>query len=144
VKRVNGCVYCHWSDVENIPADLLESGRTVLRDHGHTTDWNYVKWNEKTNTLTFAWCEGWVDRNEPIVRCQVMIRGDDVSIRSYTGDNPPIIHGKHMMIGPLYRGFSRRKAKQRWESYQGAEWLDKRRMGFLKWWEENAVPRIGR
>jgi hypothetical protein len=107
-------------------------------------NWDYVKLNTDNNHFTFSWCDDWDGRSEPtVVRQVIVVPGISARELTVSLDNPPIIHGKHLFVKDDYAGFDIRRAKARWDSYQGADWLDKSRMGFLKWWKKNAIPRIG-
>ena len=147
MKVVGRCIYCHWSCIDPLPATFCTASSILQgREGGLYPKWDYVKWNRETGVFTFVWCRDWDGENEPVV--VRMVRVDPVKPHSETVSvsktNPPIIHGKHLFVREGYTGFDIEKARRRWDSYQGAEWLDKSRMGFLKWWTENAVPKIGR
>jgi len=138
MKRVGNNWYIHVDYLHDmdLPVDSLEDAMCLAR----ADDCTYVKYNTRTRAYTFVWCEGWETLPEPVVRCALTVLDCSVSVREYNGDNAPIIHGKHLFVGKDYRGFDWEEAKARWDSYQGQPWLDKRRMGYLKWWQENAIP----
>jgi len=148
MKRVGQNIYVHRSAAwECLPEEEYQKACEIMTG-AHWPTWDYVKYNKKTGTFTFTWCRGWCDLHEPVVTTQVLINivvgtRKHLKINSL---NPPIIHGKHFFAGiqhPEEVGFDIEEAKARWNSYQGADWLDKSRMGFLKWWREHAVPMIG-
>ena len=111
----------------------------VPRDY----DWTYVKWDRRTNALTFVQCVDWDAASEPTCGNMLRVPWDGPIVFLAIQSNPFIIHGKHLFVEPGYKGFDYEQARERWESYQGAEWLDKRLMGRRDWWAENALPRIG-
>ena len=148
MKRVFNCIYAHKSAAfEAFPEkEYLQAYEIITRYHH--PNWDYIKYNTKTRVFTFTWCRGWHELSEPVVARQVQVDVEAGKTKPLVGrKNPPIIHGKHLFAGtrhPEGVGFDIEAARKRWESYQGADWLDKSRMGFLNWWNENAVPRIGR
>jgi len=145
MKRVGSCIYYHWRDTTDyMPMFKFEAAQDILHEFGYPDDWDYVKWNGKTDNFTFTWCNDWDGENEPVVVRQVMVAGSAANELPVSKDNPPIIHGKHLFVDEDYEGFDLDEARERWESYQGADWLDKSRMGRIDWWREHAYPRIGK
>jgi hypothetical protein len=149
MKRVGDCLYAHRTVVRRrIPWAEMLAGMAGAKGY------DYAKVDLEQHAVTFTWCRGWDSLAEPVVERQLMVRtsprpchghGGGFTVRELpvSKDNPPIIHGKHLFVGPAYRGFDIQAAKARWESYQGARWVDKTRMGRLQWWREHAIPRIG-
>jgi len=140
VKRVGSCVYVHSSNTGCLPADELADALRVAGNVSYT----YVKWDTRTGAFTFVRCRGWDTLPEPICEAAVRVHNGRVKPVSMGVDNSLIIHGKHLFVGPDYTGFDVAEARARWESYQGASWLDKRRMGRLAWWRQHALPRLRR
>ena len=142
MKKVGAHCYYHRSCIDEIYCDSLIKAIFFCGD-----DFDYVKVNLIQESYTFVWCEGWDALPEPIVRRAVRMHfglslKGKIEERKYNSDNPPIIHGKHLFVRPDYKGFNMQEAKKRWDSYQGKPWLDKKRMGQYKWWQENAIPRF--
>ena len=150
MKHVGSNIYCHWTDTaDHLPMmDFEMACEVVDLDVGfkNPSTWDYVKWNKRDKTFTFTWCDDFDGKNEPVVVRQILVDPAERTFKDLvvSKDNPPIIHGKHLFVRDDYAGFDVDEARRRWNSYQGADWLDKSRMGFLKWWRENAYPRIGK
>ena len=140
MKKVGSCIYCHWTNTVYLSSVAFHDALDILE---WSNTWDYVKWDTKTDTFTFTWCDDFNGKNEPVVRRQFRVDGCVGNALPVSKTNPPIIHGKHLFVREDYAGFDVDEARARWNSYQGADWLDKSRMGFLKWWTENAIPRIG-
>lgn len=149
MKRVGDHLYAHRSLVRRkLPWVAM------LADITEAQDYDYAKVDLDRHTVTFTWCQGWDSLSEPIVRRQLLVRTSPRACHGHCGgftvkelavskENPPIIHGKHLFVKESYGGFDVKAAKARWEGYQGARWLDRTRMGRLRWWQEHAIPRIG-
>lgn len=108
-------------------------------------DCTYIKYNKNTQALTFVWCLGWECDLEPVVLKTVTVFPNGrITFRDFSdSSNPPIIHGKHLFVDKAHCTFDYDAAENRWNSYQGQSWIDKKRMGYLHWWQSNAGPRIG-
>ena len=143
MKRVGSCFYVHMSCVGDlkplIPADRYKS---ILRDSRLPIfSYDYVKYDKKTSVYTLVNCFDWELSSEPELKDSVTVYPNEERVYREYFENPPIIHGKHLFYGKDQEAEEWwKKAKARWDSYQGQPWLDKKRMGRLKWWRENALP----
>ena len=149
MKKVGYCVYAHGSAMYEVCGVELARKAQRIINQAHYPTWDYFKYNKKTGKITFVWCRGWHELHEPVVTQQIIVDPEEGTRRilKVNSFNPPIIPGKHLFAGtnhPEEVGFNIEEAKERWDSYQGTDWLDKSRMGFLKWWREHAYPRIGK
>jgi hypothetical protein len=134
VKKVGSCLYAHRLNLGGLPASGLAAAQARIGDF----DYDYVRHDTGSGSLTFVKCEGWDSLPEPVCRDGLRV-GADGSVRPvpFSARNSQIIHGKHLFVRADYAGFDVDEAKRRWDSYQGRPWLDKARMGRLGWWRGN-------
>lgn len=132
MKIIGNTVYTHRSNLGNLPESFRKAAETVV-----DFPWDYVKYNRETGSFTFVRCEGWDILPEPVCLSAIKVDKDGSKKQIvFSKDNPFVIHGKHLFVSPNYTGFDLKEAEARWDSYQNQPWLDKKRMGFRKWWVE--------
>lgn len=143
VKKVGTNIYTHLSYIDCLPKDDFYDAYFAARKRSWRENFDYVKYDTKTKDFTFVLCDGWDELPEPVCSMYVRVPMEgEIQVKYYTITNSPIIHGKHLFVGEGYKRFDIEEAKRRWDSYQGKDWLDKKRMGFHKWWQKNAIPRL--
>jgi len=139
-KRIGGCIYVHrLYQKEVIPADLLKTALGITDCWGECRGmpYNVVKWNKKTNTLTFFASHEFDEIEEPSTGFSARVRTDrKFTPRRQNQDNPQIWHHKWMFVKDSYTGFDVDSSKARsklWEPHVAKE--EKSKIGFKQYWD---------
>jgi hypothetical protein len=91
--------------------------------------------------VSFVCCPGFDIVDEPICGPSIRVSEKSISYRAAPRD-PHVLHAKHLLVTPAYKGFSWEAARDRYKRYFDAPWLDKLRMGWLSWWRANGLARL--
>jgi hypothetical protein len=148
-KIVKGKIYVHRDYTEGVvPADVIAKALYIIKQGGHKDDYTYVRYDPETpRVVMLGWCTGWDTFNEPVISKTITVdTWNRSSLLSPASTNPQIIHGKHLFVNEdtAYEGFDVEEARERFNSYQNADWLDRLRMGRLNWWRDNAIDKLRR
>ena len=138
-KRIGDSIYVHRDyAVQVLPKAPFVVARIYLIEEYPKFDWDYVKFNRSTGTFTFTKVDDFDKIDEPSVIEQIQVKKSGHIKKLPRHADPYIIHGKHLMVGPDYKGFDYQRLKDRFKSYQH---LDKTRMGKKSWWDKNFLTK---
>jgi len=135
-KRVGSCVYVHklYED-EVIPAKILKAAKKHI-SYSHQFSYDCVKWDKKTNNITFQWSPTFDNWDEPIVGKCFLVRSDGTNRILPDKKNPQIWHHKWMWVKDDYSGFDVEKSKMRSELWKDKVTKEERRkIGYLSFWD---------
>ena len=136
-KLIGSNIYVHWLyEDEVVPTKVLERAKYTLRDviHGSHT-YTCIKYDKKTENVTFQWSSTFNTLDEPIVDCSVLVRADGTTKIMEKKHNPQIWHRKYLWVKDDYKGFDVDESKRRAELYDAhLTKYDKSRIGYLSYW----------
>ena len=135
-KRVGSCVYVHklYED-EVIPAKILKAAKKYL-SCSKKFSYDCVKWDKKTNNITFQWSPTFDYLDEPIIDMCFLVKADGTSRILPQKKDPQIWHHKWMWVKDDYSGFNVEKSKLRSELWKNKVTKEERRkIGFLSFWD---------
>ena len=124
-KLIGGCLYVHRQYQNEIPAAVLSAARRSTS--GFLYD--VVKWDTKTNNVTFVQCPTFDTLPEPVMGAALMVRPDGTSRFMKPLADPWVYHHKYAFVGPDYRGFNLDTAKRRQQAIDRIPDVDKSRIG---------------
>lgn len=115
-KRVGNKIYVHWSYAgEIIPNDVLLHAYRVMQDCGYMTScFNCLRYDLKTEEVTFQECPWFDEQREPMVGNYVTVAPNSHYIK--TGFTQAIFHHKWLWVMDDYEGFDVADSKQ-WSKY---------------------------
>ena len=151
-KQVQSTIYVHRAYMHNaIPTKLLCKASSIASSYmQHLLLYNIVKWDKYNNKISFIYSPDFDDIEEPGIEtvCTVDLNSEIVRTRNYwKSSNRPIYHHKWLMVGDDYTGFDISLAKKRSEDIEETikkHNIDKRLIGYKKYWEEVVMPIIHR
>lgn len=144
-KRVGPAVYTHrYYENKIVPEDVLEKARFILaRDYpDHESGYNAIKFDTKSNAVTFQWSPDFDDADEPTVGLSVKVSPDGTISTTPMKDDPQIWHHKWMWVADDYPGFDVEASKRR-----SLQWLphvkkgESSRIGTKSYWDNEVQPR---
>ena len=148
-KKVGSAIYVLRDYADQI---ILNSTWADAIDIGLINYFNFhvVKWDSKKNKISFIYCPCFNYHEEPEVEAVVTVDLNKKSSRerNYTdgtipAKNPPIYHHKWLMVHDEYPCFDVSSAKKRSEKIEEVikkHRIDKKKIGYKKYWEENVLP----
>jgi hypothetical protein len=136
-KEIGGNIYCHKQYESQFPSDVLNKAKSFLPE-----DYNYniVKFDPKTNIISFITSNDFDTNDEPSVDAVVNVKPDGTVKRQ--GNAGWIYHHKWQWVADDYKGFDVEKSKERSLKWSSLEGVDKARIGQRKHWDDNVVPRL--
>jgi len=133
-KKVGSCVYVHFLYASTIiPLAILSKAKRFLKGF----DYNCIKWDKKTNNLTFQYSPDFDVADEPIVGDCFLVRPDGTTKFMKQKKDPQIWHHKWMWVADDYKWFDIEESKARskqWEPHVTKE--EKRKIGTLSFWKK--------
>jgi hypothetical protein len=119
---------------------LLAAKKSIPKDFDYTV----VKYNNKTNAVSFIQSPDFDTASEPLVGNVVRVCGSDVKSISVS-KNPMIYHHKWLMVQDSYKGFQVEESKDRsafWKSIVGVNREVSNRIGRRDYWLREVVPKL--
>jgi hypothetical protein len=135
-KKIGNCVYVHkqYEDAV-IPAKVLKKAKRFLKTIYCGSTYDCIKWDRKTNNITFQWSPNFNTANEPVVGQCFLVKADGTSRILPDKKDPQIWHHKWMWVADDYEGFDVEQSKARskqWEPHVSKE--EKSKIGTLSFW----------
>ena len=124
-KFIGGALYLHRNYQHEIPAGVLRAALQVANGFAY----HVVKWDTKTNNVTFIQCSTFDLLPEPIMGAAMMVRPDGTSRFLKPLADPWVYHHKYAFVGPDYTGFDVAAAKRRQKAIDNLPGVDKSRIG---------------
>ena len=144
-KKIGSAIYFHkYYAMDIIPIKILE--RAEIIGQARYINYDIIKWDNKKKTVSFIYCPCFNDDPFPEVLFvrTVNYKKYEYKDRDYqNGDNPPIYHKKWLMVQDTYHGFDVEEAKKisaEVEKIIVKHRIDRKRIGFRKYWEEKVEP----
>lgn len=138
-KKIHPYIYTHISAISDagIPMDEWVEADSLLPVN---FEYSVVRYNTKTGDFQFTESYDWDTADEPIVGDQITIKANgDITERVHNPDNPQIYHHKWMFVNDSYEGFDVAESMERSEEWE-ALGVDKRRIGYKRYWEGQVLP----
>ena len=136
-KKVGSCIYVHRQyEDEVIPEDILDNAKEMLKYKAHAFSYRCVKWDKKTNNITFQWSYMFNHWSEPTVDECYLVKADGTNRILPQRKDPQIWHHKWLWVADDYEGFNVEESKARsklWEPHVTKE--EKRKIGSLSFWD---------
>jgi len=137
-KSIGGSVYVHRAYEYVLPQEFLLTAKQHLKGFEYTV----VKFNTRTNAITFVHSPDFDTAHEPTVGDQLLVRSDGSVKHMKAPADPWIYHHKWLVVGDDYTGFSVEQAKERSRQWMRLEGLDSSRIGKRSYWHQHVVPRL--
>jgi hypothetical protein len=149
-KQVKSAIYIHRDyEYKVIPDKILEAARDI----GLIRYFNYdvVKWDKYTNKVSFIYCPDFDHKFEPDVEAVITVdlkkgtkRQRNYRDGTFPVRNCPIYHHTWLMVEDEYfHDINRRKIRSaEIEEVIERFSIDKRKIGFKKYWETVVMPLI--
>jgi len=153
-KRMGDDLYVHKDYVEghpDIPADVHASALSVLHKEHPDFTHTIVKYNKKSNNISFLHSPDWDTEHEPHIKDSVIVKPSGESKYFKPKADPNIYHKKHEFVGSDYKGFDVERSKRRQVQYTAAvEKVKKlkndpnvsKKIGNRSYWQKEIVPHI--
>jgi hypothetical protein len=132
------CLYLHRSALDAVP------GLSERAAQAGITEFDVVKVNEDTGSLSFIRSSDFDTANEPTVESSILLKRDGTQHKvALPQADPWIYHHKWLFVADAYPGFDVEASKQRSRNWLALEGVDTSRIGKRSFWEVKVVPRIG-
>ena len=150
-KKVGSAIYVHRDYIQEMIYDhgLIDHAlyeKACFKGLIAYRNWDILKWDKNKGTFSFIYCPMFDEHNEPEVLHvkTVNLLTRKITNRSFEDSkNPPIYHHKWLMVGEDHNKFNLSSAKKRSERIEEVikqHRIDKKKIGFKKYWEEVVLP----
>lgn len=142
-KKIGSTTYIHKSAVDKLDAAAQSriNEITVPKDFG---EYEVIKYDKKTNNVSFIKSPDWNTNPEPIVGDSIMFKDDGSSkITKGRKNNQQIYHHKWMMVSEDYKGFDVEESKKRSEQWEKSDIeFDRKKIGNSDYWNETVASKL--
>jgi hypothetical protein len=138
-KYVGSCTYVYWSIMQAVLPDKVRRRVCILE--GSYVDFDYIKYDKKTDNLTLVWVDDFHGNPEPVLTKTITFDNKMVfgKRREYP-NNPPVLHGKHLLCSEgMRKDPPFVLAKERFDKLQAAGLTkeEKSKIGRQDYWNSN-------
>jgi hypothetical protein len=137
-KEIGGSVYVHRQYEDRLGPTVVLAKRWLPTDFSY----DVVKYNRRTEVVSFVQCPGFDDEPEPSIGGVVTVRADGTLQRRAVPSDPPIYHHKWLFVADDYAGFDVAESQRRSAAWLVLPGVDKSRIGRRSYWETHVVPRL--
>ena len=137
-KEIGGSVYVHRHYEDRLGPTVAIAKRWLPA--GHTYD--VVKYNRRTETVSFIRCPGFDVQSEPSIGSVVTVRSNGTLQRRAVLRDPLIYHHKWLFVADDYTGFDVAESQARSAAWLALPDVDKSRIGRQSYWQTHVVPRL--
>jgi len=123
---------------EIIPKSILSSAIDLANEF----DYNLIKYNLKTNNITFIQSPDFDSAPEPTVGLQLLVKTDGTIKLMRPSSDPWIYHHKWLFVRDDYPGFDVNESKHRSEHWMSLPDVDYKRIGKKSFWEREVLPKL--
>jgi hypothetical protein len=136
-KEIGGSVYVHRQYEDRLGPTVALAKRWLPAGY----DYDVVKYNRRTEAVSFIQCPEFDVEPEPSMVGVVTVRADGTLQRRAVSGGPPIYHHKWLFVGDDYSGFDVEESKRRSAAWLVLADVDKSRIGRRCYWQTHVVPR---
>ena len=137
-KQMGNQVYVHRMYQDVLPQDILSNALEAAGDFPY----NIVKYDTKTQNVTFVQSPDWDTNPEPTVGKQLLVKADGSVREMRPSSDPWIYHHKWLFVKDDYPGFDVKASKRRSIDWMSLYDIDYSRIGKKSFWETNVLPRL--
>lgn len=137
-KDIGGAVYLHRT-YEHKLGHAIAAAKTKLPSD---FDYQIVKYDYRTNAVSFVQCEDFDSAPEPTVGDIVTVDAEGTVRRRRPPRDPEIYHHKWLFVAEDYDGFDVEASRQRSLAWMRLEGIDRKRIGRKSFWDQYVVPRL--
>lgn len=137
-KDIGGAVYLHFGYEQRL-GTVLAAAKVQLPD-GFT--YHVVKYNYKTNAVSFIQCPDFDTAPEPTVGDIFTVDAEGRVRRRRQPRDPEVYHHKWLFVTEDYPGFDVEASRQRSIAWMRLDGVDRQRIGRKSYWEQQVVPRL--
>jgi hypothetical protein len=152
-KKMGHDLYVHKDYTDNIPKDVHDNALNLLHKEHPDFKHNIVKYNKKTNNISFLNSPDFDTEHEPHIHDSVIVKPEGTTKYIKPLKVPWIYHQKHEFVGDDYKGFDIDRSKKRAVQYKTAiqKVADEKgvptkqissRIGNRDYWKKEIVPHI--
>ncbi|MCY2993115.1 MAG: hypothetical protein NTY19_35315, partial [Planctomycetota bacterium] len=135
-KEIGGAVYVHRQYENRLGPIVAWAKRWLPEDSAY----DVVKYNRRTQAVSFICCPGFDVEPEPNVEGVVIIRADGTAQRRPVPLDPYIYHHKWLFVDDDYTGFDVQESQRRSAAWLALANVDKSRIGRRSYWQTHVVP----
>ncbi|MEO2013883.1 MAG: hypothetical protein ABGZ53_05880 [Fuerstiella sp.] len=137
-KEIGGAVYVHRSYQHLLPVAVRDATPSIPDGFDYTV----VKYQLKTETVSFIVSDDFDSADEPAVGDVYTVKSDGASTFRRQSKDPWVYHHKWLFVADEYTGFDVEAAKERSRLWMSLDNIDFRRIGKKSYWEEHILPRL--
>ncbi len=137
-KEIGGAVYVHRQYEDRLGPAVIWAKRWLPADFTY----DVVKYNRRTETVSFIQCPGFDVEPEPRLGSVVLVHADGTLQRRAAPRDPLIYHHKWLFVADDYLGFDVQESQHRSAAWLALPDVDKSRIGRRSYWEAHVVPRL--
>jgi len=137
-KEISGSVYVHRHYEERLGPTVLLAKRWLPADYNY----DVVKYNRRTEAVSFIQCPQFDVEPEPTIGCVVTVWADGTVRQRTIATDPLIYHHKWLFVADDYGGFDVEASRRRSIAWLSVESVDKSRIGRRSYWQKHVVPQI--
>lgn len=103
-KRIGDTTYVHRSATAQLPpSQRSRIARAAAEARWRKHRWNVAKLNDRNGSVTLLDYDKFHIKSHPELRRSLRVQGRQVGARSYSRENPPVLHRKGLLLqgGPL-------------------------------------------
>jgi hypothetical protein len=137
-KEIGGAFYVHRRYEDQLGQPVAEAKAHLPADF----DYQIVKYNQRTGTVSFIQSDDFDTASEPTVGDILIVSPDGQLRQRRQAADPEIYHHKWLFVADAYEGFDVEASKQRSLTWLSLEDVDRSRIGKKSYWEAHVVPRL--
>jgi hypothetical protein len=137
-KEIGGAVYVHRRYEDRLGPSVIWAKRWLPEGFAY----DVVKYNRRTQAVSFICCPGFDVEPEPNVEDVVIVRADGTVQRRPVPLDPYIYHHKWLFVDDDYPGFDVEESKRRSAAWLALANVDKSRIGCRSYWQTHVVARL--
>jgi len=137
-KEIGGAVYVHRRYEGVLGAIVAKAKNRIPKDF----EYHVVKYNYRTETVSFIQCFDFDDAPEPTVGDILYVDRFGVLRRRQQPADPEIYHHKWLLVSDDYEGFDVDESRQRSLRWLQLQDVELSRIGRKSYWERCVLPRL--
>lgn len=137
-KDIGGAAYLQRTYEDKLGSVLVTAKRKLPDDF----DYHIVKYNYRTNAVSFVECGDFDTAPEPTVGEIVTVDSAGNVRRRRQPRDPEIYHHKWLFVAEDYKGFDVEASRRRSLAWMQLCGIDRRRIGRTSYWREFVIPQL--
>jgi hypothetical protein len=134
MKNIGGNIYIHYTALHQLPLDIQNIIKIALRCIPINYDYQIIKYNRQTRSVSFIKSPDWDMSPEPIVGDCLLVKSD-MTMKLIRGRDQ-IYHHKWMFVDKDYTGFNIEQSKARSKMLEPIIRDNSSRIGYQKFWKK--------